>query len=316
MPADAARRDAGIKQGLPLDRRVDSAGATLRLDGAAIGAYCEPIALSTVRFTVYEEPGESHLSLLQELARRPTTAKVLPEEDQLTIALGWLCDHSQAVARAIVERFFTEMPCALKALSQSAMLGARVQIRLPPLAKSGPLWADLSICGDGQSFQLLIESKLGSSFHAYQLEKKRIFRPSITAVQPDAYLAAWRACGPSHEAAVRRVGTIRLDGEAPERTDPWRAADLTWADLYEVVSRAVEDGNVELDARLFAQELSQHLRERVLTPVYDAILLERGRDVSRGLGAQLSKEVDALATKRSTFALTPKATMEAAGRSI
>lgn len=203
----------------------------------------------------------------------------------MTAAIAWLADHSDVFARGLCELFLEAGDQeARDALTRSSTVGADVQIRLPSIG-AGLLWADMSLSGPKREFQLLIEVKLGSDFHEYPI-------PALgrTLLQPDAYLNAWRFCDPSHEARVRRLGTLTLDGEAPPHGDDrWRAGDITWGDVHQLL----EDigGDMPPEVGLVAQDLHDHLAGRILPPVVAPGFLDRGGMLTRGVCEHLLRRV-------------------------
>ena len=257
---------------------------------------------------VYIDPSAKHqrLSLIDELTKLPSRPAQVPAEDQMTAALAWLADHSEQLARALCELFLEDDDDeAREAVGRSAAVGADVQLRLPSVG-AGFLWADLSVAGADREFQLLVEVKLGSDFHQYAIPEL-----GRTLAQPDAYLHAWRSCDDAHEAKVRRLGTLTLDGKAPRGDDPWRARDVTWADVHQLLEDLA--GDLSPSVRLVAQDLRDHLAGRVLPPVVAPGFLERGGKLARGCAsgcgpesptagsAGTSRRMSASATRADTF---------------
>lgn len=235
---------------------------------------------------VYIDPSSKHqrLSLIGEMTKLPSRPAQVPAEDQMTAALAWLADHSEQLARALGELFLEpDDKEAREALARSTSMGADVQLRLPSVG-AGFLWSDLSLAGADREFQLLVEVKLGSDFHQYVI-------PALgaTLAQPDAYLHAWRSCDDAQEAKIRRLGTLTLDGKAPRAEDPWRARDVTWADIHKLVDHVT--GELSPDVELVARDLSDHLASRVLPPVLTPGFLERGGKLTRGVCERLRSHV-------------------------
>jgi hypothetical protein len=235
---------------------------------------------------VYIDPSSKRqrLSLMGELTKLPSRPAHVPAEDQMTAALAWLADHSEQLARALCELFLEPADEeAREALGRATSTGADVQLRLPRVG-AGFLWVDLSLTGADREFQLLVEVKLGSDFHQYAI-------PALgaTLAQPDAYLHAWRSCDDAHEAKVRRLGTLTLDGKAPRAGDPWRARDVTWADIHKLLDDVT--GELSPDVELVARDLRDHLAARVLPPVLAPGFLERGGKLTRGVCERLRSRV-------------------------
>ena len=234
---------------------------------------------------VYTDPVQRTrlLSLIGELTKLPARPTHVPAEDQLSAVLGFLADHAEPFARALCERFLADDDQeARAALAESKQLGAGLQLRLPSIG-AGFLWPDVSVCGEKRGFQLLIEVKLGSDFHQYANPAGGVF------FQPDAYLHAWRSCPADQEATVRRLGTLTLDGKAPSIGDQWRARDLSWADIHALLVDVAD--KLAPEVRLIAQELRDHLAERVLPPAIEPGFLEWGAKLTRAVCEQLRAKV-------------------------
>jgi hypothetical protein len=234
---------------------------------------------------VYIDPGRrlERLSLLGELTKLPSKPAFVPAEDQLTAALAWLADHSDHFARALCTLMLDEADEGGRdAVARSAVLGAAVQVRLPSIG-AGFLWADLSIAGSERTFQLLVEVKLTSDFHTYDAAGVG------TLAQPEAYLHSWRSCAPDEEASVRRLGTLTLDGHAPEHSDDWRARDVTWTDVHQLLVGITDELRPEV--RLVADDLRDYLAGRVLAPVIAHGFLDRGGTLARGICDHLRPRV-------------------------
>lgn len=233
---------------------------------------------------VYVDPHSKHqrLSLIGELTKLPSRPEHVPAEDQLTAAVAWLTDRSEAFAREFCKLAFLGDDEALEALAGAADLSADVQVRLPSVG-AGFLWADLSIAAPARAFQLIVEVKLTSDFHQYVIDGVG------TLPQPEAYLHAWRTCAAEAEAHVRRLGTLTLDGSAPPSSDPWRAGDITWAQVHELLVRLCPE--LPADVLLVAEDLRDHLAGRVLPPVVSPEFLERGARLTRGVCERLKPRV-------------------------
>jgi hypothetical protein len=234
---------------------------------------------------VYFDPSRrlGRLSLLGELTKLPSRPGFVPAEDQLTAALAWLADHSDDFARALCALVLDGTDeRARAALAQSTVLGAAFQVRLPSIG-AGFLWADLSIAGSERAFQLLVEVKLTSEFHSYNV-------PGVgTLAQPEAYLYSWRSCASDAEAKVRRLGTLTLTGQAPESGDAWRARDVAWAEVHRLLVHL--SGQLSPEVRLVADDLRDYLAGRVLAPVMPHGFLDWGGTVARGVCDHLRPRV-------------------------
>lgn len=235
---------------------------------------------------VYRDPTDKHerLSLIGELTKLPSRPAHVPAEDQLSAAVAWIADRSTDFAQAFCGLFVdVDDREAGEALAAASTLGAGVQLRLPSVG-AGFLWADLAIAAPDRTFQLMVEVKLGSEFHQYTI-------PALgrTVPQPEAYLHAWRLCEPATEARVRRLGTLTLDGKAPASDDPWRARDVTWADVRALLDRVLSD--LSADVRLVAEDLRDHLAARVLPPVVSPEFLAWGAKLARGVCERLRSQV-------------------------
>jgi hypothetical protein len=171
---------------------------------------------------VYREPPapRDRPRLLARLQRAPRTAYVHPFENQITEALAFLVDHDRGFAEDLVAVLWGSD--AADPAPTAATIGASTQLTLPGGELAPHLFPDLSICGGGQRFQLLVEVKVTAEFHA--------FTPPDRApiLQPEAYLQAWRRTTDLPETR-RRVATISPSGPAsPPPRDAMRGADARW----------------------------------------------------------------------------------------
>lgn len=224
---------------------------------------------------VYSDPvSRARLSLLEAFGRIPATERKVPEEDQLSSVLAWLCDQCPRFADRLVRAFLAGDAVAEAALDRSERLGARTQVWLPSLT-GGPLRADLSIEADGRKLQLLVECKIDAGFNTYSFEGGALS-------QPEAYARAWRHCAPAREAVVRRVGTLTRDAVVPRWRSNWRARDLTWQQLDEMLETALEDGTIDTELLAIARDLHRHLGGFVLEPTVPAGFAEMGRFLEWG----------------------------------
>lgn len=163
--------------------------------------------------------------LLTRMMRTPSSIAISPLENQVTEALAWLVDHSEAFARALVRALIgADDDETLSMLERSSDLGAHTQIRLPPLDWAERQYADLSIADPGRHIQVITEVKVGAPFSA------SVMPDGTTLDQAERYLAAWRAGDLSGQARARRLATISTTGPpTPPPADPMRGLDLTWA---------------------------------------------------------------------------------------
>ena len=64
------------------------------------------------------------------------------------------------------------------------------------------------------------------------------------------YLHAWETqTDPAREAKVRRLGTLTPDGVAPKGRHEWRAKDISWLDVADLVADADRQGGLEGESR-------------------------------------------------------------------
>src|SRR4051812_27029734 len=177
--------------------------------------------------------------------RQPTTVNVQPLENQLTESLAWLINRSDRFARRVVDVFARADPELATALEGVGKIGARTQLPLPRPG-GGTLFPDLSIDGEGGSFQLLVEVKVTSGFHDYD-----------GLLQPAMYAHAWRELGEPGPVRLRRVGTLAK--ETPPWSDDWKAEDVTWKQI-----RAVLEAELESEVRTVATDVASAIDGRVL----------------------------------------------------
>jgi hypothetical protein len=206
---------------------------------------------------VYHGNSKEPFSLLFALRRVPTTMGRVPEEDQLTTVLAWLCELSPTAADRLARLLLDGDHVALDALG-SGPLRVRTQVRLPRLDGTGPLIADFSLAAPDKALQLLVEVKLDADIAVYSTAGMQLD-------QPNAYLEAWRKCDAAEEARERRVGTVTLRGLEQPVIDG-RARDITWRQVLELLSELHEGNQLEPAADAVAHELIYYLEERILPP--------------------------------------------------
>jgi hypothetical protein len=201
-------------------------------------------------------------NLIGGLIAAPTTETVSPLERQVTIVLAWLAHHSRTFAVALVERFFAGDDEALAALSADTVIGARAWGTLRKLeGLTGDIYPDLTIAGSGRSFELIIEVKIDAELHWWELsDGTRLY-------QPDAYIRSWRKnYDPALEARVRRLGTLTRNGPMVDLgPDPYRAADVRWQDLRELLGQILEEGRIENETVAVALDAAAAIDERILS---------------------------------------------------
>lgn len=184
---------------------------------------------------LYRDPSRSRArppGLIASLMRAPATASALPEENQFCEALAWALRAVPGLARDFALLAVRGDPVAEDAVRSADRVG--VETRITALGPGGGvLFPDLSLCGDGRSFQLLVEVKVGASFADCRL-------PDGTAVsQPVLYAHALADEPASIGAELRRVATLSIDATlAPTDHHPLRAGDLSWADVQMLLAGA------------------------------------------------------------------------------
>jgi hypothetical protein len=216
------------------------------------------------------DPQRARPNLILGLMRQPSTAKQSPQENQFTESLAWLLDRSPGFARAFCRLFFIGDVDAEEALAQAAVIGARTQVSLPH--QQTTLFPDLNVAGDVGTFDLLIEVKTGANPNEYEFGTE-------TLLQPEMYIAAWRQAG-GVQANLRRVGTLTPGYTfTAASTDELRAADVTFAEVYELLRELREKSQLEPEVELVAGDFAQALDQRVLhlqadLPAHAAALLQ------------------------------------------
>jgi hypothetical protein len=198
-------------------------------------------------------------NLIAGLMKSPATERVHPLERQVTIALAWLLHHSPLFTTEVAKLFFAGDQEALDALGSARALGARAWGTLRPLPATGHLYPDVSIAGSERAFELLVEVKVDAAIHHWETDAGPL-------LQPDAYIDSWEAnYDPDNEARVRRVGTLAKSGPGVALTEhPLRAADVTWKQVRELLSRMLEDGAIERSVAAVAIDFGAALDQFVL----------------------------------------------------
>jgi hypothetical protein len=214
-------------------------------------------------------------NLISGLIAAPTTEKLSPLERQITVVLAWLTHHSRAFARSLLERFFVGDEAALAAIRRpEIVIGARAWGTLRKLeGLTGDVYPDLTIAGSGRSFELMVELKIDAELHWWDLpDGTRLY-------QPDAYIRAWTEnYEPEGEAIVRKLGTLTKNGPGIQlEPGPYRAADLRWADVRELLGQLLEEGKVETDVLAVALDAAAAIDERILIvkeppPINDPVI--------------------------------------------
>jgi hypothetical protein len=201
-------------------------------------------------------------NLISGLIAAPTTEKLSPLERQVTVVLAWLVHHSREFALGLLERFLAGDEEALAATRRpKTVIGARAWGTLRKLeGLTGDLYPDLTIAGSGRSFELIVELKVDAELHSWKLSD------GMRLYQPDAYLRAWTEnYDPDGEAIVRRLGTLTRNGPGIElEPSPYRAANLRWEDVRELLGGLLEEGKVETEVLAVALDAAAAIDERIL----------------------------------------------------
>jgi hypothetical protein len=244
---------------------------------------------------VYREPKRSaadDLGLIVALMRAPTSAAVRPEENQFSEALAWALRRVPGLARDFALLFVAGDAEAENAIRSASEIG--VDTRVTARGPSGEvLFPDISLCGSGLAFQLLVEVKVGSGFHEYPLaDGSMVFQPEI-------YARALELDPPAVGADVRRVGTLsRRPEEAPKHGHPLRAHDVSWSAVRDLLRNATPPAGI---AGVF-DEVVQAISARILpTPPSDEhieALLMWARGLLPDLLRSLAARVDGTTSGR------------------
>lgn len=160
-------------------------------------------------------------SLVTRLERAPSTARVHPFENQVSEILGFLIDHDATFAASLAARLWSPDGTGLPA---AEAIGAFPGGSLKGGELAPHLYPDISICGSGGSFQILVEVKVTAEFHGFPGGSGNL------VLQPDAYAIAWQRAAGQLPADRRRVATIAPRAPArPDPPPPLRGGDLEWA---------------------------------------------------------------------------------------
>jgi hypothetical protein len=214
--------------------------------------------------TLYHAPGveAQRPSLVGDLfavAAKDTNHQL---ENQATTVLAWLVDRSPAIAIAVVRMFLGELA------PSGGVIGARTQLAMPK-PQGGALYPDLSICMANHALQLLVEVKVGATFHVHQ--------DFGGELQPEVYRHVWHELG-SEGTTIRAVGTLtRSGGGNAQQAEPAEliARDVTWRELRDELQMLLQAGKVEPECRLVAESFVRAIDERLAPiPASDAELQE------------------------------------------
>lgn len=201
--------------------------------------------------TLYHSPGveaqrPSLVGDLLSIAAKDTNHQL---ENQATTVLAWLVDRSPSIASAVLRMFLgTSAP-------SGGLIGARTQVAMPK-PQGGALYPDLSICMADHELQLLVDVKVGASFHPHE--------DFGGELQPDVYRHLWRELG-SEGTAIRAVGTLTRSGAENEHPDPNQliARDVTWRELRDELQMLLQNGSVEPECHLVAESFVRAIDERL-----------------------------------------------------
>ena len=97
--------------------------------------------------------------------------------------------------------------------------------------------------------------------------------------QPDAHIRSWlKNYDSALEARIRRVGTLTRSGHGVDLpVSPYRAADLHWKDVRELLRQLLEDGRIEPDVVAVALDAAAAIDQRILAlkgppPIDDPVM--------------------------------------------
>jgi hypothetical protein len=202
---------------------------------------------------LYQDPAKPRPrpSLVRDLLTIPAKVDNHQIENQATCVLAWLVDRSPVFARALLELF------AGDALPIVEPVGARTWISVPKPG-GGAVFPDLSIEGADASFQLLVEVKVGSDFHAFELPD------GDSALQPAFYRHAWTQAPSGPKAGCNAVGTLtRQGGDTPFRPHVLCAHDVTWSQVRDALDVLLSAGALEEPVRLVAASFLEAIRAQI-----------------------------------------------------
>jgi hypothetical protein len=198
------------------------------------------------------------------LERAPTTASVHPFENQVTEVLGFIIDHDHRFACDLVELLWSAgTPERSFWPVEPASVGAFPGGTLPGAGLAPVLYPDLSICGAGPDFQVLVEVKVTADFHGYLDEQ------GATVLQPDAYARGWETVTDELPQERRRVSTIAPRPPRPAAAPHlMRGRDITWdADVIPLLLEcASRRGPLDDVVGVTALDLASAVRSRLTPP--------------------------------------------------
>lgn len=219
------------------------------------------------RGVTYVDPADADwptVHLVDGLIAKPTTQTKTQIEDQTTVVLAWLLDNAPSFARAFATRCLAEPPADLRALASAATLRARTWLTLPKLPCSpggGQMRPGLSLVGDGRSFEVIVENKVGAAPHHYECANG--CHPPLIP-QQEAYALSWERCPPEEEALVRRVCVLSRDPIQRDDLARLRGSDLLWSDVRAMLGEQLENGSIDGCLRVIAADFCAVLDERVI----------------------------------------------------
>jgi len=204
-----------------------------------------------------QAPLRQPANLVASLMRLPSKPHLVPEENQLTAVIGWLCDHSTVFAQRFSALLLRDDDSfGHEALTRATAFAARTWIALPTSA-GGYLWPDLEVATDASETQILVEVKVGAAPHDYLVD-------GDVLVQPDAYVSAWESYDQAHSGQIRRVATLTKGFRFPHSTSPMRGRDLTWTELHELLGELIDAHALEAQCVLVATDLADVIAQQVL----------------------------------------------------
>ncbi|CAB4895674.1 unannotated protein [freshwater metagenome] len=205
--------------------------------------------------TLYHAPALTYgrPDLFVDLFSVPATITQHQLENQATTVLAWLIDRSPVLGQAITRMFAGDL------VRSRIAVGARTQVSLPKPG-GGALHPDLSICGADPAFQILVEVKIDSEFHAYPEFGDRL--------QPDVYRHLWESPTVG-DAEIRLVGTLTRTGSRGSVDQATLTArDVSWSELRDVIDSlhdAVEP-DIALVASAFVDVIDNRIAPKAIPP--------------------------------------------------